>query len=315
MKILVTGASGFAGSHLVEALLAAGHKEVYGTAYGRDDYLRSLLPTDQVIAIDLTKADDVKQLILNLKPDWIFHLASLAFVGKSFERASELFTNNFAVQLNMLESVRLHAPKARLLTIGSAEEYGMSEAGEIPIHEDHPLRPINPYAVSKVAQDLLAYSYAVSYKLNVIRARPFNHIGERQTEDFAIPAFAKQIVEIERGKSDALHVGNLKSVRDFTDVKDMVRAYILLMEKGEVGEPYNIGSGIGTSMEKVVKQLISLSKSEIHIEQDSTRLRPHDIPEIIAGISRMKKLGWSPAIPLEQSLNRVLEYWREKNNV
>jgi GDP-4-dehydro-6-deoxy-D-mannose reductase len=312
MKILVTGASGFAGSHLVEALLAAGHKNVYGTAYGRDDYLRSLLPADRIIAIDLTDADDVQKLLSTVKPKWIFHLAALAFVGKSFERAAEVFNNNFAVQLNMLEAMRQHIPKSRLLTVGSAEEYGMSERGELPIRENHPLRPINPYAVSKVAQDLLAYSFAMSYKLDVIRIRPFNHIGERQTEDFAIPAFAKQIVEIERGQRKALQVGNLKSTRDFTDVKDMVRAYMLLMENGVVGEAYNIGSGVGVSMENVVQKLMSLSETKIRVEEDATRMRPHDIPEIVADASRVRKLGWSPTIPLDQSLKRVLEYWREQ---
>lgn len=312
MKILVTGASGFAGSHLVEALVAAGHTDIYGTAFGGGDFLKSHIPENHIIQVDLTHTGETEKLVAGIEPDWIFHLAALAFVGKSFEKATEVLNNNITVQLNMLEAVRQHAPNARLLTIGSAEEYGISEDGEVPISESHPLRPVNPYAVSKIAQDLLAYSYAISHKLTIIRARPFNHIGERQTEEFAIPAFTKQIVEIEQGKRKTLNVGNLTSIRDFTDVQDMVKAYILLVEKGEVGEAYNIGSGVGVSMEEMVKKLVAISGTQVQIEQDTTRFRPHDIPTVIADASRVKALGWSTTIPLEDSLKRVLEYWRGK---
>lgn len=310
MKILVTGASGFAGSHLVEALTKAGHTDVYGTAFGGNEFLQTLIPADHIVAIDLTKQPETEKLISELKPDWIFHLAALAFVGKSFEKGVEVLSNNMTVQLNMLEAVRTHVPQAKLLTIGSAEEYGISEQGEIPIKETHPLRPINPYAVSKVAQDLLAYSYAVSYKLNVVRVRPFNHIGERQTDDFAVSAFAKQIVEIERGTRKTLSVGNLKTVRDFHDVKDTVKAYMLLLEKGVSNDVYNVGSGVGVSMETIVQKLITISGAKVVVEQDSTRLRPHDIPEVVADASKIRGLGWNTTIPLDDSLKRVLDYWR-----
>lgn len=310
MKILVTGASGFAGSHLLEALKAKGYSELYGTAYGNGAALEKMIPAENVIALNLTEKDAVNAMIQKIQPDWIFHLASFAFVGQSFERGAELLQNNISVQHTMLEAVRQFAPKARLLVIGSAEEYGLSESGESPISESHPLRPVNPYAVSKVAQDLLAYSYAVSLKLNILRVRPFNHIGERQTPDFAIPAFAKQIVAIERGEQDTLFVGNLTGVRDFTDVKDMMRAYIAVMEKGTVGEVYNIGTGIGVKMSDVVEKLVAMSSAHIKIVQDEHRFRPLDIPEIVADATKARALGWSPEISLDNTLKRVLEYWR-----
>ena len=310
MKILITGASGFAGSHLLEALQVKGYSELYGTAFGNGAALEKMIPVENVIALNLTEKDAVNAMIQKVQPDWIFHLASFAFVGQSFERGAELLQNNLGVQITMLEAVRQFVPKARLLVIGSAEEYGLSEAGESPIAETHPLRPVNPYAVSKVAQDLLAYSYAVSLKLNILRVRPFNHIGERQTPDFAIPAFAKQIVAIERGQQNALFVGNLTGVRDFTDVKDMMRAYITVMEKGVVGEVYNIGTGVGVKMSDVVDKLVAMSSAQIKIVQDEKRFRPLDIPEIIADAAKIKDLGWNAEIPLDETLKRVLEYWR-----
>ncbi len=310
MKILVTGASGFAGSHLLEALKSKGYSELYGTAFGKGAVLEKMIPAQNVITINLTEKDAVNAMIQKIQPDWIFHLASFAFVGQSFERGAELLQNNINVQITMLEAVRQFAPKARLLVIGSAEEYGLSEVGESPIAENHPLRPVNPYAVSKVAQDLLAYSYAVSLKLNIIRVRPFNHIGERQTPDFAIPAFAKQIVAIERGQQEAMFVGNLTGVRDFTDVKDMMNAYVMVMEKGVVGEVYNIGTGVGVKMSDVVDRLVRMSSAQVTIVQDEKRFRPLDIPEIIANPKKIMDLGWKPEIALDETLKRVLEYWR-----
>lgn len=311
MNVLVTGASGFAGSHLVEALLKQGSAEVYGTAYGKPDYLATLLPQDHIISVNLSERDTVGKLIQQVKPDQVYHLASFAFVGQSFERSSELLANNILLQAHMLEALQAHAPNARMLAIGSAEEYGLSEANEVPIKENHPLRPINPYAVSKVAQDLLAYAYAASLHMDLVRVRPFNHIGERQSPDFAVSSFAKQIVAIEKGAQNVLFVGNIDGVRDFTDVKDMVQAYILLMEKGKNDEVYNIGSGVGVSMSDIVQTLISFSSKKIEMKVDESRLRPLDIPSIIADATKVRSLGWTPTIPLKNSLQRVLEYWRK----
>lgn len=312
MRILVTGASGFAGSHLVEALQRVGTAEVFGTAYGSKNSLDGILQEDHVVAVNLLDSVQVKSLFDQVQPDQVYHLASFAFVGQSFDRAAELLNNNIVLQANVLDAIKNSTPKARTLIIGSAEEYGMSQQGEIPINEDHPLRPVNPYAVSKVAQDLLAYAYTVSHHLDVVRVRPFNHIGERQTADFAIPAFAKQIVAIERGQQDVMRVGNLTGTRDFTDVKDVVRAYIALMEKGVSGEVYNVGSGVGVKMSDIVQKLVSMSTAKIAVTEDKSRFRPLDIPEIVADSSKVQALGWKPMIPLDETLKRVLEYWRSQ---
>ncbi len=181
-----------------------------------------------------------------MQPTQIYHLASFAYVGKSFDKAEELLNNNILLQLNLLAAVKEFSPQSRLLVIGSAEEYGISLSDEeIPYDEDHKFRPINPYAVSKITQDMLAYVYYVSFGLDIVTVRPFNHIGERQSSDFAIPAFTNQVVAIERGEQEKLMVGNLTAIRDFTDVKDMMKAYIVAMNKGKKGEVYNIGSGTG----------------------------------------------------------------------
>lgn len=310
--ILITGGTGFAGSHLVEHVIEQGYTNVHVTQFS-NKALPDLaaFKSVQVHSVDLTDATATQELIKTVQPTQIYHLAAFAFVGKSFEKGASVLSNNILLQVNVLEAVHQFAPQARILLIGSAEEYGVSEKdSEVPITEEHPFRPVNPYAVSKVAQDLLGYAYSKSYGLKIVRVRPFNHIGERQTDEFAVAAFAKQIVMIEKGQQRVLKVGNLSGIRDFTDVKDMVAAYKLVMEKGSVGEVYNIGSGVGTSMQTIVDQLVAQAKKPIPVEIDQTRMRPLDIPTIVANNEKIRKLGWQPTISVAQSLERVLAYWR-----
>lgn len=311
-RVLVTGASGFVGSHLVEHLLELGH-DVFGTTFSNSDWLSEVLGNDHVKVVDLTNTDDVSRLVEELKPDWIFHLAALASVGDSFGKALEVMENNTKVQFVMLEAVRQHSPSTRILCVGSATEYGPlpGQSGE-GIDEDAPLYPNSPYAVSKMTQDYLSLSYYLAYKVDVIRVRPFNQIGPRQTGQFAVPAFAEQIVKIERGEQDKLMVGNLNATRDFTDVRDAVRAYVLLMEKGESGEVYNIGSGVGVSLQHVVDVLRGMAKTDIMVERDEARIRPVDVPVFTADITRLRRLGWQPEVPLQQSLLDILEYERKQ---
>jgi GDP-4-dehydro-6-deoxy-D-mannose reductase len=311
MSILITGGTGFAGSHLVDLLVAQNSGQIHVT------HFKGGIPTNpsfehvQTHSLDITDATATAELVAEIKPTQIYHLASFAFVGKSFEKGASLLTNNISLQLNLFEAVAKYAPAARVISIGSAEEYGISVSpDEIPMKEDHPFRPINPYAVSKIAQDMLAYAYAESYKLQVLRVRPFNHIGPRQTDDFAVSAFAKQIVAIERGEQKVLQVGNLSGVRDFTDVRDMVAAYALIMQDGIPGEVYNVGSGVGVSMQEIVDRLCAMATVPITIESDPSRLRPLDIPVIIANNEKVTQLGWKQNVPLEESLRSVVEYWR-----
>ncbi len=310
--ILVTGGTGFAGSHLIEELIKQGYSNIYSTTFSAPDASSQTLSPDRYVQVDLSNSEATNALFERVKPVWVFHLAAFAYVGKSFDKARELFSNNINLQLNVLDAVKQYVPQARILTIGSAEEYGMIDSNIEKIDESVPLNPVNPYAVSKVTQDLLAQSYFLSYKLQIVRARPFNHIGTRQTSDFAIPAFAKQIVAVEKGEQQVLKVGSLDATRDFTSVQDVVRAYILLMEKGEVGQVYNIGSGSGIQIKTVVEKLISLSTTAITMETDPDRIRPLDAPGLIADNRKIRALGWEPTVPIDTELANVIEEWRKK---
>ena len=312
-KILITGGTGFAGSHLVEALLLEGYTDIHVTSLsGKDTFFESLIGAANIHSLDLTDAPSVNKLFAELQPNQIYHLAALASVGKSFDEANRVLINNIVLQQNVLLAVRDFCKQARLLIVGSAEEYGVSVSdSEIPVTESHPFRPINPYGVSKATQDMLAYSYFISYDLDIVTVRPFNHIGERQSSDFAIPAFAQQIVQIERGEQAELNVGDLSTIRDFTDVKDMVKGYIIVMNHGVTGEAYNIGSGVGTKMSDIVATLSSLSTKKIETNIDTTRLRPHDIPKMVANNDKIKKLGWSPEYDIAETLKRIISWYRK----
>ncbi len=312
-RVLITGGTGFAGSHLAELLAQSPEKyELHLTHITSvPTSLRELLPTALFHEIDLTDLLAVRSLITQINPTQIYQLASIPVVGDSFARATDIFQANTAVIHNLLEVVREVVPSARVLVVTSAEVYGISMSPEeLPISEDHALRPVNPYGISKVTQDLLTDCYRRAFSLQLIRVRPFNHIGERQQVGFAISDFARQIVAIERGEAKELHVGNLTSKRDFTDVKDMVRGYQFLLEKGVVGEAYNLGCGVAVSMQSVVDQLCSLSNASITVVQEESRLRPSDIPIMQADVSKARELGWQATIPLSDTLQRILGYWR-----
>jgi len=313
LPILVTGGSGFVGSHLIEALLAAGFTEVHTTTFGdQKNFIHTILPAQNIHKVNLTDQSAISSLLAEIKPITIYHLAAYADAGASFDQSHLVLENNLKIQLSFLEAVRNAAPKARILVVGSGMEYDFIAKKVTKISEEHPLGPVSPYAVSKVIQDLLGLSFAYSYKLDVVRVRPFNHIGERQTAAFAIPSFAQQIVAIERGTQKQIAVGNLESVRDFTDVKDVVKSYIVLLEKGQSGEVYNIGSGVGRSMQEMLNMLRQLSTAKIDIVADPAKVRPLDVPLVVADIRKIQKLGWSPEIPIQETLRRILEEWRMK---
>lgn len=313
--ILVTGGTGFAGSHLLEALLTAGRTNLHTTHFGNTVQLPFDTSSVQFHQVDLTNKQATEALIQKVQPDQIYHLASFAAVGKSFQQADGLLKNNIGLQLNMLEAVRQFKPDARVLSIGSAEEYGLVNSSDpnFTIDESFPFNPINPYAVSKLTQEHLAVAYLNSYQLQIVRVRPFNHIGERQSLEFVIPAFVSQLVQIEKGQATTMKVGNLEVTRDFTDVKDMARAYMLLMEKGQVGEVYNVGSGMGWKIADVLNELIKLSSAKVTLEQDPSRMRPSDIPRFVANADKVRSLGWEPQIALTDTLQRVVTEWRNKS--
>lgn len=312
-RALITGITGFAGGHLASHLLALGDVEVYGVAHDKGyglDHLGRPLP---VVIADLRNAQVVEEILLDVRPDHIYHLAAQAYVPTAWQDPWGTFENNVRPELNILQ-IMVHAGlKARLLVVASNEVYGVVAPDHLPVDENSPLKPNNPYGVSKVAQDLLAQQYYLSHGLDVIRARAFNHLGPRQSPQFVAANLARQIAEAETGlREPVIRVGNLQAQRDFTDVVDVVRAYALLMEKGRSGEAYNIGSGRPRSVHSVLDTLLKMSPVQVRIEQDPTRMRPSDVPVIYGDIAKLRAdTGWEPTIPFEESLCRVLAYWRE----
>lgn len=308
--ILITGGTGFAGSHLVEALLAHNQTNIHVTSYGSDPgFVAKLLPNDHLHSINLTDFQQTKQLLEKIKPDQVYHLAALAGVANSFDKLKQVLDINTQIQLSVLLAVREVCPKTRILSIGSALEY---QPQDQPLKETDPLGPISPYGVSKVTQDMLAYAFYRQDNLQIIRTRSFNHIGERQTQGFVVPDFALQIVQLESNPNDLqeMSVGNLSASRDFTDVKDVVQAYATLMDKGQPGEVYNIGSGKGYTIKEILDILINLSQMPIKVKKDQNKYRPIDVPQVVANIDKIKELGWQPSISIENTLKRTLDYYR-----
>jgi len=314
LRALVTGITGFAGSHLADYLLAYTQLEIFGV--DQRAFPASTPRSDRLHLYqgDLCDPDFVLSSLKEAQPQYLFHLAAQAFVPLSWEDPWGTLANNIRGQLNLFQGLLRLGLKPRILVVGSADEYGMVRAHELPINENTPLRPYNPYAVSKVVQDMLGYQYFASHGLHVVRVRPFNHIGPRQSEAFVASAFAKQVAEAEAGrKAPVIKVGNLKVKRDFTDVRDMVRAYHLALLRGEPGEVYNIGSGVARSMEELLNTLLKESKVEVRVEEDPTRLRPSDVPVVACDPRKFKeRTGWEAQISFEESLRDILDYWRKR---
>ena len=316
MKVLITGISGFAGSHLAEYFLAEGKHEIFGAIKWRSDRQNISHIQDRIhlFECDIKDAFAMKTIITEIKPEQIFHLAAQSYVSFSWRAPQETLITNIIGELNLFEAVRQVKIDPLIHIAGSSEEYGMVVPEELPITEANALRPLSPYGVSKVTQDLLGYQYFKSYGMKIIRTRAFNHTGPRRGTVFATSNFAKQIVEIEKNKRDpVIYVGNLEAVRDFTDVRDVVRAYALSLERCDPGEVYNIASGKGRKIRDMLDMLVALSNADLKIEQDPTRLRPSDV-ELLIGSSEkfQKKTGWKPEIPFDKTMKDLLDYWREK---
>ena len=324
MKVLITGITGFVGSHLADYLLAnEPGVEIYGIKRWRSktENIEHLEGKIKYFNCDIKDAHNVNEVVDAIRPDKIFHLAAQSFVPASWEAPVETLVLNITGQSNILEAVKKIKSKEKdydpiVLIAGSSEEYGMVYPDEVPIKESNPLRPLSPYGVSKVCQDLMGYQYWHSYKIRTIRSRAFNHSGPRRGEVFVDSNFAKQIAMIEKGKqAPVIKVGNLEAQRDFTDVRDIVRAYWVATEKCQPGEEYNICSGQTHTIREVLDKLLSLStKKDIKIEQDPARMRPSYVPILSGDNSKfIKATGWKPEIDyLNQTLEDMLNYWRER---
>lgn len=315
-RVLVTGVTGFAGSHLVDYMLTRSDCEIFGIQRwrSRTENIEHFASKITLVECDLRDASSTRDTLEKVRPDWIFHLAAQSFVPTSWSAPTESLTTNIIGQVNLFEAVRRLGLKCRIQLACSSEEYGMVFPNEVPIKETNPLRPLSPYAVSKVAQDMLGYQYWMSWKVDSVRTRGFNHEGPRRGPVFVASDFAKQIADIEKGrKAPVLSVGNLEAKRDFTDVRDMVKAYWLALEKCESGEVYNICSGQAWSIQKVLDHLLSLTRTKIEVKPDPARLRPSDVPILLGDNSKFVRVtGWQPTIPFDQTLSDMLEYWRAR---
>lgn len=317
MRALITGITGFAGSHLADYLVAQqSDVEIFGTYRWRSrmeniDHLDGKI---NLLECDLRDAAAVHGVLAEVRPDYIFHLAAQSFVPASWRAPSDTLTTNLIGQTNIFEAVRMLELDPVIQVAGSSEEYGLVLPDEVPIKETNPLRPLSPYAVSKVGQDLLAYQYFRSYGLKTIRTRGFNHTGPRRGEVFVTSNFAKQIASIEAGlREPVIRVGNLDAQRDFTDVRDMVRAYWLAVTKAKHGEVYNLASGKAVTIRELLDQLLALSDTKVEVQVDPDRLRPSDVEILLGDFSKFKAdTGWEPSIPLEQTLRDTLDFWRQK---
>ncbi|TES94545.1 MAG: SDR family oxidoreductase [Candidatus Cloacimonadota bacterium] len=316
MRVLITGMTGFVGSHLADYLLDKGDVEVYGIVRWRSqkENIEHLEGKVKLFECDIKDMTSVHDVVKSVKPERIFHLAAQSFVPASWNAPAETLSTNIIGELNIFESVRQIGLDTIIHIAGSSEEYGLVKPDEIPITENNPLRPLSPYGVSKVAQDLLGYQYFKSYGMRIIRTRAFNHTGPRRGEVFVCSTFAKQIAEIEKGiKEPVLLVGNLEAERDFTDVRDVVKAYWLAAEKCEPGEIYNISSGNPRTIQSVLDTLLSFTDVKVEVKKDPARMRPSDVPILKGDSSKFReKTGWKPEIPFEQTLKDTLEYWRER---
>ncbi|MFH0948412.1 MAG: GDP-mannose 4,6-dehydratase [Elusimicrobiota bacterium] len=315
MKVLITGITGFAGSHLAEFLLSRNYA-VHGIDRWRSKTENIEGFKDKIILheCDIKDYHSVRKVIETVMPEKIFHLAAQSFVPTSWNAPSETITTNVIGELNIFEAVKELKINPWIQIACSSEEYGMVYENEVPIKETNPLRPLSPYAVSKVAQDLLGYQYYQSHNLNIVRTRTFNHEGPRRGEVFVTSNFAKQIAEIEKNKKPpVLYVGNLDARRDYTDVRDIVRAYCLATEKCVAGEVYNICSGHDWKIKDMMNYLLSLSKTKVEIKQDPARMRPSDVQILLGDCTKFKEqTGWKPEIPFEKTLEDTLNYWRER---
>jgi GDP-4-dehydro-6-deoxy-D-mannose reductase len=315
-KALITGVTGFVGSHLAELLLSKGY-EVYGIKRWRSktENIDHIMEELNLKEADMRDGHSLFNVIEDVRPDLIFHLAAQSFVPTSWKAPADTMVTNAVGTLNLLEAVRKVNIDPVIQIAGSSEEYGLVLPDEVPIKETNSLRPLSPYGVSKVAADKLGFQYHRSYGMKIVITRSFNHTGPRRGEVFVTSNFAKQIAEIEKGlREPMIMVGNLEAQRDFSDVRDVVKAYYLSTQKCDYGESYNISSGKAWVIKDLLDKLLDISEvKNIKLEQDPTRMRPSDVQILLGDCTKiMEKTGWKPEIPFEQTLTDLRDYWRDR---
>lgn len=309
-KALIIGAGGFVGSYLIECLHTEFNMEVYATKLQGTEFSH---PFATVRDLDIMSKEDIVELLYDVRPDYIFHLAAQSSVSVAWKNPMLTIDVNIKGSVNVMEAVRELFYKPRILVIGSGEEYGHIKTGDTPISEDTILRPGNIYAATKACQNMIGSIYAQAYDMEMMLVRAFNHVGPGQAPLFVVSDFCKQVAEIELGlKEPVIRVGNLSARRDFTDVRDVVRAYAMLIQKGVAGETYNVGSGKAMEIQRILDLIVGMSSAKISVEVDPNKIRPVDVPIIEADISKIHDVtGWRPEISIEQTIRETLDYWRE----
>ncbi|MGL5434336.1 MAG: GDP-mannose 4,6-dehydratase [Lachnospiraceae bacterium] len=311
-KALIIGAAGFVGSYLIDHIQK---NCIWSIAVTKMPHESLDITGIEIYDLDIMDKAAVTMLLEESRPDYIFHLAAQSSVALSWKNPGLTVDVNIKGSLNVLDAIRELDYRPRVLLIGSGEEYGHVLADEVPVAEETILRPGNVYAATKACQNMIGGLYAKAYRMDVMMVRAFNHVGPNQAPVFVVADFCKQVAEIEASASQpVIRVGNLAAKRDFSDVRDVVRAYTMLMENGKTGETYNIGSGRAIAVEDILNMIISLSNKKIEIQIDQDRLRPVDIPVIEADITKLREqTGWQPEISLHQTIEETLNYWRNKN--
>lgn len=306
MKSLITGAAGFVGRYLAQELEISGYEVIAAKLpFENIDFKCSA-----VYDLDITKPADIVNILESVKPDVIFHLAAQSSVAVSWKSPHTTMEVNVCGVVNLLEAVRDVCPSACVLLVGSSEEYGLAGEENTAINEDIYVKPCNIYAVSRATQNMLGRVYADSYNMNVMMTRSFNHIGVGQASSFVISDFCRQVAEIEREiKLPEMYVGNIKTSRDFSDVRDVVKAYRIITEKGTKGCTYNVGSGKLITIENVLETIIGFASKDVAVKIDPGKYRPSDTPPLKADTTLLKALGWKTEYSIEQSLHDMYIHW------
>jgi GDP-4-dehydro-6-deoxy-D-mannose reductase len=313
MRVLVTGATGFAGGHLVEALLARGDTVIgIGRRSAWPDELRHLSGRVDLRSGDLADGSAVEALVRDFRPEQIYHLAGYSLPGRSFQEPDAAWAGNLTATRILYDAVVRWGGKPRILFVGSGLIYGNSMSADVALDENTSLRPNSPYAASKAAADLMSYQYSCQPGLDIVRVRPFNHIGPRQSPQFAVAGFARQFAAIQAHRAPPqLVTGDLTPSRDLTDVRDVVAAYLLLLERGRSGEVYNLASGQVVSMQNVVDRLTAIVGVKVELRRSEDRLRASDVNIMRVDASKLRNaVGWRPQFTLDETLSEILAYWR-----
>ena len=310
-RALIIGAAGFVGNYLIDYLAVKGVNEIHATKLPVEEYTSDKATIHE---LDILDKDSIVSLLYEVRPTHIFHLAAQSSVGVAWTKPGLTIDVKIKGCVNVLDAVRELYYKPRILLVGSGEEYGHIKEEEAPISEDNHIRPGNIYAATKACQNMIGSIYAKAYDMELVQVRAFNHIGPGQASLFVVSDFCKQVAEIEKGlREPVLRVGNLNAKRDFTDVRDVVKAYYLLAQKGKNGETYNVGSGHAVLIRDILTEIISKSTCTISVEIDQNKVRPVDVPIIEANIRKIyEQTQWKPEISISNTIEDTLSFWRER---